>query len=352
MSVTLEQIARKANVSTMTVSNVLNRRYEPTRPHAVRRAAQIRKLAANLGYRPNAAARSTRSGTHHAISLVMSEHASRSVLAPATLVGLHHGCRDHNLHLVVSQMADQRLIDEDYVPRILRESLVDGLLINYSAGIPPRMIELINRFSITAVWMNSQQKANCIYPDDLAAGRDAARRLLELSHRRIAYLDYTSSVFTPAMHYSFVERWEGCRDTLADAGLTVRRVGTVEALHDKWRVLDELKAVLSPHNPADRPTAVVCYGPREARSAIVAAVTLGLDVPRDLSVIMFAGSEAYDEMGIHIATMVLPNEDIGRQAVDLLIQRIDDPELQLDPIKVPFGFKAEQTLAPAPPACT
>lgn len=345
MPVTLEQVARRANVSLMTVSNVLNGRHSPTRPHAIRRAAKIRQLAADMGYRPNAAARSTRTGRHHAVSLIMSEFQHRSVLSSETLRGLHAGCRDHRLLLVVSQMPDDRLVDEGYIPRILRESLVDGLLINYSAEIPQPMIDLIDRYRITAAWINSQQPFNCIYPDDLSASIEATGRLLDLGHRRIAYLDYTSSAFQPIAHYSFAQRWEGHRQTLEALGLRAQRHGSVEALSQKWRMLEEIKALL---DSPDRPTALLCYGPREARTAIVAAVTLGLDVPRDLSVMMFADNGAYDEMGIHIATMIVPNDKVGRGAVDLLVRRIADPALRLDPIKVPFGFKAEQTLAPAP----
>ncbi len=341
-------IAKAAGVSNMTVSRVLNHQFEYRRPTYAKRAAHIRKIASEMGYRPNAAARSVRTGRHNAVSLVMSEDISCSILPQGLLQGLQAGCRDRRLNLMVSQMPDDRLVDEAYVPRILRESHVDGLLINYNAGIPPQMVELIGHFDITAVWLNSQQSANCIYPDDHGAAADATRRLLELGHRRIAYLDYTSSIHRPAMHYSFVERWEGCRQTMEEAGLTVRRHGSVEMLDRKWRLLEEIKALLAGPVPGDRPTALLCYGTREARTAIVAAIALGLDVPRDLSIVMFADNGSHDEMGIRIATSILPDGRLGRTAIDMLEQRIADPDLILDPVKVPFGFKAEQTLAPPP----
>ena len=345
--VTLQDIAKAANVSTNTVSRALQPGTHYKRPTFARRARQIQTLATQMGYRPNASARATREGRCNAFALLQSTEQAHSVLPDAMLSGIHQAMEPRGLHLVVSRLPDAKLTAEGYVPKILRETAADGLLVNYSANIPGQMIALINRHHIPSIWINSQQPADCVYPDDLAASKQATRRLLELGHRRVTYIDYTQSLLRAAAHYSNIERRGGYDHVMLNAGLTPRYMGSVEALGELLRVHRELVAVLS---TPDRPTAVVCYGPREARSVAAAALTLGLILPRDLSIVMFADNGAYDEMGLHFATMVLPEVEIGRAAVAMLEQRIDQPDAPQPAVALPFDFKPEQTLAPPPSA--
>ncbi len=346
MATTLKEIAARAKVTEMTVSNILNGRYVPARAKAVARADRIRSIAAELGYRPNGAAKAMATGRFGAFALLQSTEFAHSVLPGGLLSGIHAAMEPHNLHLVVSRLPDQQLTARGFVPKLLREMSADGLLVNYSANIPAEMIRLIDRHQLPAVWINSQQPANCVYPDDLAASIEATKALLVLGHTRITYIDYTRSVAKPASHYSVTEREAGYATTMQNAGLTPHHTGSVEALHELLRVHRELVALLS---GPDRPTAVVCYGPRESRSVAAAALTLGLDLPRDLSIIMFADSGSYDEMGIHFATMVVPEAQVGQRAVEMLIKRIDTPGVSQPAVSLPFTLKPEQTLAAPPP---
>jgi DNA-binding LacI/PurR family transcriptional regulator len=82
-------------------------------------------------------------------------------------------------------LPDESLTDEAYVPRILREWSVDGLLINYIAGIPDKMIELIQRYQIPSSGSMPNWKAIAFIPDDFEAAQRACKYLQGMGHRRI-----------------------------------------------------------------------------------------------------------------------------------------------------------------------
>ncbi len=341
-TVTAYDVATACGVTQPTVSRILNGQAGKYREETCRR---VQDTARKLGYRINAAARTTRTGRYGTFALLQSTSEAHSVLPPGLLGGIHAALEPRGIHLIVSPLPDAKLTADGFVPKILRELTADGLLINYSANIPDRLIKLIHLHHVPAVWINSQQPSNCVYPDDRGAAAQATERILSLGHRRLMYVDYSHSVANPAIHYSAIERYDGYRQSLDHAGLTPRRIGSVEALDEKLRVHRELVAMLT---GPDRPTAVVCYGPREARSVAAAALAMRLDIPADLSIVMFADTGAYDEMGLHFATMIVPEVEVGHAAADLLSRRIASPHTEQPTVVLPFGFKSEQTLAMVP----
>jgi len=200
---TLDAIAARAGVTKATVSNVLNRNRVGTRSDAVRNAQRIRKIAAELGYRPNMAARAIQTNRFNAVGLIASTEPRFSVYQPY-LAGLTRACRRKDLHLTLGEVVDEKLTDERYIPKVLREWAVDGLLIAYMAGFPPVLADLIEQYRIPSVWLNAKRDHDCVYPDDRGGMELATRHLVELGHQRIAFF----SVF-PGGHYSSRDRRAG-----------------------------------------------------------------------------------------------------------------------------------------------
>ncbi len=329
-STTLQTIADKAGVSMTTVSNVLNRNRIGERSDAQRNARRIRAIADRLGYRPNTAARAIQTNRFHAIGLIASTEPRRSVYQPY-LGGLTRACRRKDLHLTLGEVVDEKLADERYIPKVLREWAVDGLLIAYMLEFPPMLAQLIEQYRIPSVWLNAKQDHDCVYPDDLGGMKQATRRLIDMGHRRIAFL-----ATYPEGHHSSTDRRRGYARAMLDAGLQPR-VLYPDLTENVFlsTVLDDLSAWF---RRDDRPTALVCNGDTPAMTAYHAALHAGLKVPRDLSIVGVYHQPIVG-IGRNITTLQLPTAQVGLEAVEMLTRKIARPNEPIAPVAVPLTLE-------------
>lgn len=337
MSVTMLDIAQRTGLSRRTVGLALSDKAHLLRPETRRLVVETARA---MNYRPNSLAKAMRKGGFGAYALLQSTIANHSNLHPRLLEGFHGAIAERDLSLLFAYLPDEQLTNEGYVPKILRELCADGLLVNYDADIPRRMIELIRGHHIPAVWINSKQEADCVYPDDFHAGREATRRFLEAGHRRIAYVDYSVS-----SHYSAADRCAGYEAEMAASGLQPRIIRPARRIAGTLQIDDAVAWLRA----ADRPTAVVAYMPGPGRNVRLAAERIGLRVPRDLSIIAFDHNPSGDD-DAPLDSMMIPDAQMARMAVDMLATRIEDPHRSMPAAAVPFGYAKGGTFAPPPEA--
>lgn len=314
--VTIQQVAAESGVSFRTVSRVLSGTGET---HAPATCERVQAVARRLGYVPNTTARAVRSGRFDAVALLLSIDPDRSYLPQALLEGIQEELRKYDIHLTLATLTDRQLTDEGLLPKCLRQWMADGFLINYTHRIPVKLPEIVARFRIPSVWTNTRQKTDCVFFDDFDAARRLTRHLLELGHRRIAYVDFHNSGPGEMLHYSATDRCRGYLETLNGAGIPPTVVRQEQALNEGERIARAGQILSAP----DRPTAVVAYSPgRCVLPLYLAAVTrCGLSVPQDLSLATFSPN-AEDEIGIAITKMLLPEREMGQRAVELLRKKI------------------------------
>lgn len=343
MAVTIQEIARLSGLSHPTVSQILNNKGQLYRPETCR---QVLDAARKLGYRPNSAARSLVRGRFACAALLMGSDSSRSMLPQRLLEGIHDGLAEHAMHLTVAKLPDEKLTSPDFVPKLLREWTADGLLINYNAMVPQRLIDLVQQYRLPSVWINSKHPADCVHPDDLGGGRQAVEHLLALGHKRIAYVSYTYGFNeqSPPHHYSAIDRYEGYAQAMRDAGLAPRFIhGTrFVDLHERIEFSRQWLA------GDDRPTAVVINGTSIALPTFAAALSLGLRIPDDMSILTFAaelppGQKGYD---FGLETCVVPEYDEGKAAVKMLEEKIRQPSVPIPPGVIPMRLVPGYTCAP------
>ncbi|MEX0654632.1 MAG: LacI family DNA-binding transcriptional regulator [Phycisphaeraceae bacterium] len=339
MTSTLKDVARHSGLSVQTVSCVLNNRGNLYRPATRQRVIDSAK---QLGYRPNALARATRTGRSGTIALAMATNAHRSNLPIQMLQGIEQQLGETEGRLLLAPLPDDKLTSEGYIPQILREWLADGLLINYQINIPPRMVELIRRHQIPSVWLNSRQAADCIYPDEHDAGHRATQHLLAMGHRRIAYLDLSHAEPELAdAHFSTIDRQAGYETAMADAGLATQVVRTKEHVQRDHRLAFCRQWL----EQGDRPTAVLCHADATAVPLAAAAHQLRLRIPEDLSLVSFGDVPDRLVAGC-MTTLIVPQHELGRQAVQMLYRKIKSPARPLKPMIVPFEMDPGSTCAP------
>ncbi|MEM6391515.1 MAG: LacI family DNA-binding transcriptional regulator [Planctomycetota bacterium] len=331
---TICEIAKAAGVSNVTVSNVLNGRNREIWPSTIARADRIRKIAAEMGYRPNAAARATRNGKFESIALMTAaEGSTRSVLPQRVLDAIHDELAQRDYHLTLNRCKDRELVSEANLPKTLRESQSDGALLNYNKTVPEKLVELLQRFRVPSVWINAKMSADCVYLDDREAGRQAARMLLDAGHRRVGYLTitYPEPDAGESAHYSELDRRDGCVDEVVAAGLTPRVIDRSDL---GGRDFDDvhmaqLRDLL---RREDRPTAFVCYSAPTANILAMACLQVGIDFPRELSAVVIDNIPR--RHGFTYSSVLVDEKEMGRQSVDLLFRKIAEPARLFDPVRI------------------
>ena len=308
---TIKDISKCTGVSPISISRILR----GTGRESEKTSARVLAAAAKLGYRPNGVARAMRRGSFGAVGLLRSTEPSSASISHSFLWAIEHELLAHGLHLVMGQVPDEKLTNRSTVPRLLGEWSVDGLLVNYTAHAPEKMLDLLAEFHLPSVWLNLRLRTNCVYPDDFRATHDATAKLLSMGHRRIAYLGKRP---VPGVHYSILDRLNGYCQAMDAAAAK-----STPELFEKSQ--DCLSLFIEAMRKPKRPTAVVAYSEWEATVAIIAAARLGLELPRDLSLIAIRHDEVL--IGdLDVSTMSIPLYDMAPLAVDMLRRRIAAPE--------------------------
>lgn len=334
--VTAAEVAEACGVSQPTVSRILANGQAAANYSAETRQ-RVLETAQRLGYRPNVAARTTRTGRFGSVALVQGTRAGRSNLPVALLNGIQDALGEMEVNLMVLRLPEERLTDQEYVPRLLRETCSDGLLIDYTYDIPPRMLELIHASRLPAVWLNTKLPADCVHPDDEDGGYRATRKLIAAGHQRILYTGPAPDRHGPS-HYSVTDRAAGYRRAMREAGLAPREWVAAEAFDIGWAqgVRDLLRH-------GDRPTALVAFA--MPLVVITTALDEGLKIPGDLSIIHFGEGYPYVVAGKKLSAMIVPEMEMGRKAVQMLAEKMRDPGKPLAAVALPCGVIEGETIA-------
>ena len=349
----LKEIARVTGLSVPTVGNVLGR---SASRYSAETRQKVLEAARQIGYKPNSNARAMRAGRSGCAALVLrrSHQITHSHIPIGLLDGIDEELARHNMHLTISRLSDEELSSDEVLPKVLREYLAEGMIINYTHEILPKMIQVIESHHTPAVWLNAPMKRDCVYPDDYGAARDTTKKLIELGHRRIAFVklispflpgcDFEQTLFK--MHYSIGDRRDGYVAAMRSAGLTPQVIGL-----DRLIPFAEHQGLINGLlRGGDRPTAVMTYCDMDLSLVMSAAAVNGLAVPRDLSVLAFLPEEPWTG-GKRVSVVPIPTAEMGRRAVRMLLEKVNDPDAMLPPQVVKYEAKFGETVAP-PPAQT
>lgn len=343
--VTHRDIAARLGVDRSTVSRVLNNKAAQDGISSDL-AAQIAKVARELDYVPNTAARAVRMGRFNCAALLMSTDVDTSYLPGRLLNGIHDELAAADYHLTVSKLADAQLASEDYVPKILRTLMCDGLLINYTHHLPMHLADLVIERGLPAVWINRRQPHDAVFSRSVEAGRQVTERLLALGHRRIAYVDmcHGADERIEEAHYSVTDRYAGYAAAMKAAGLKPIqfRPATGCRSHEEERAF--AREVLS---SPERPTALVCYFAIFAPAVLHATRDLNIRVPDELSITCF-GPDDFRSQGLTVSSMLEPHYDMGRTAVRLFHQKLRRPKEPCQSCGVDFVWQDLGTCGPVP----
>ena len=311
---TLTDVALRAGVSVTTASYILNDRSAEMRIAA---DTERRVLAAMdaLDYRPNRTARTLRGSSTQTIALISGAECG-SAFPSELLAGVGAAARQHG-HLVVigESMGDpeiERLLVEEMFDR-----RVDGILYVADAAASRAFPERL--LSGRTVLLNCERPdlgLPAVVPDDVGGGRAAVEHLLAAGPRRVVHVvGDVDAVHDPPNHPTTgPDRMAGVAAGLAAAGK--RPAGVIGC---RWGVAEAYDAMCGWLRSGGRPEALVCLDDRVAMGTYQALAESGLDVPGDVSVISFGGSELASWLRPRLTSMALPLREMGAAAVELLL---------------------------------
>ncbi|EHJ59641.1 LacI family transcriptional regulator [Novosphingobium pentaromativorans US6-1] len=315
---TMAAVARRAGVSAMTVSNVINNKVsvQPGTREAVLKAI------AELDYRPNAAARALASASTLRIGLLHRDQ--DSALLSAMLVGSLKAASRIGVQLIIQPYNPDTAL-EDILE--FAESGLDGLL------LPPPLCEqfsdsgLSARINIPVVAMapgTSLPDIACVRIDDEAAAFALTSSLIVHGHRRIAF------VLLPGTHVGKA-RLEGYRRALREAGIPEDPdlIWQARPTFSEGLVLAERKLGTAEKPVAQGPFTAIMAGNDDMAAAFVnVALRLGKRIPEDLSITGFDDTPIAIKIWPTLTTVRQPLAEIAEQATELLIAMLRNPSAQ------------------------
>lgn len=316
--VRIADVAAEAGVSTSTVSLVLNDRVARIPLETQQR---VRSAAERTGYTPNSLARGLRTSSTRTIGLI-SDQIATTPFAGRMLAGVQDVAREHGHLLILVDTGGDAEIERQAI-RALSAQQVDGMIY---ATMWHRVVEAPAGLPARTVFLDCRPEGGdypAVVPDDRTGGATAVRALVDAGHRRIAYLDTVDS----DRPIAGVLRHEGYLDVLRAAGiepdpaLHVQNAPELGAPSGSSVAGGRLAAEQVLALPAERrPTALFCFNDRMAAGAYVAARHLGLEIPRDLSIVGYDDQQfVAAEIDPPLTTIALPHYEMGRWAGEVIL---------------------------------
>jgi LacI family transcriptional regulator len=303
---TINDVARAAGVSLMTVSRVINK--EAIVREATRE--KVLKAIAELNYAPSSAARTLAGGDEIRIALLYSNPSS-SYLSEFLVGSLDQASRS-NIQLVI-QKFDEASSERSAIEQIAR-GRIDGVVLPPPLCDSPEIIAALARDAIPAVAVatgRTPADMSAVSIDDHQAAYDMTRHLIALGHRRIGFI-----VGNPNQSAS-ERRLLGYRKALADAGLTYDETLVAPGLFTYRSGLEAAERLLA---LATRPTAIFASNDDMAAATVSIAHRIGLDVPRDLTVCGFDDTALATTIWPELTTIRQPIAEMSRVALEMLIR--------------------------------
>jgi LacI family transcriptional regulator len=308
---TIRDVAESSGVSKSTVSNVI-RGADNVSPSTRRR---VLDAVAQLGYRPNALARNLVRQQTSTLGLVVGDLANPFYSELAKLVEAHASEAGYTTMICNT---DGRAASELARVESLLEHRVAGILMLQFSGDGAIVSELLAQGVPLVVVSCWEKRSDCVAVDDARAGELAVDHLLELGHRRIAYV--SSALVEPATDTA---RRRGYRRALTRAGLDSELALRLE--HPAYlRSNSDLRvAVAAMLEQPVPPTAFFCSNDLVAVDLIETLEELGHAVPAAVSVIGFDDIALAGLSRVGLTTIEQPREELARVGVALLRRRIE-----------------------------
>ena len=306
-SVTIRQVAEMANVSTMTVSRVLNNGWVSAETRE-----RVLSIIAKLDYQPNMSARSLVGDRSFLIGLFI--ESGMGSYEYDFQAGAVERCREAGMHLMLETWNAQDPDLGDKITKLLRQLRLEAVILLPPLSDNRVILARLKEEDVPVVRISPNEgdsRAPVVRMDDYAAARAMTGHLLDCGHRRIGFLRGAPG------HRATEERYRGFCDVMGEQGLPVLPEFVMDANFSFDEGEAAARAMLMAEN---RPTAIFTSGDDMAVGVFSAALQLGLRLPDQLSVTGFDDSPASRRTWPRLTTIRQPVKAMGWAAADMVIE--------------------------------
>jgi len=317
--ITILDVARASGVSYSTVSRALSG-YEFAKETTRRR---VMEAAENLGYVANLPARSLAGGRSHVIGLLVPNLDNGYVGTITQGIDQELARSNYDLMLYTSHRHPGK---ESLFVSAIANGLTDGLLL-VAPLVPTNYLDALREQNYPYVLIDqadTAQRSNIVEATNWQGAYDGTRYLIQLGHTQIAFITGSRAV------RSAVDRLGGYKAALADCGIPVREELVIDGDYQQQTGYQAAKKLLQ--NVDSPATAIFASNDLSAFGAMDAARERGLRIPDDISIIGFDDVPQASFVYPKLTTIRQPLEQMGKVAVKMLLEQIEDQSRPLQRI--------------------
>ncbi|MBA2396108.1 MAG: LacI family DNA-binding transcriptional regulator [Ktedonobacteraceae bacterium] len=330
---TIAQIAQIAGVSVPTVSKVLNGRADV----AVSTRERVEQVIEEHGFVRNRAARALRKGKTGLVDLILPRLDDEYYLP--ILEGVAQVLREAGVRLVLTSTNYRSEEEVQWIDTVTDHS-TDGILVVLPSE---EAIEHLEHSGLPYVLIHNQGGLLSTVPSvritSWEGGFVATSHLINLGHRRIAYIGKTASA------RDAIERIAGYRAALSEANVPIDPQLQCDG---NFTEADGYTATKTLLKLAEPPTAIFTGNDRQAAGVYKALHELGMSVPGDMSIIGFDNLSYTELMNPPLTTVHAPRLELGRTATTMLLHLINEEPLEMARVVLPTHFVERQSCRALP----
>jgi LacI family transcriptional regulator len=329
MAVTIKDVAKKASVSPATVSLVIHRHQRISS----QTRAKVLKAIKELKYHPSRSARGLVSKQSGNIGFILrDDHFSRGEpFYTKIFLGTEFQARDDEYYILLTTVPSS-FKRRDLLPRFVLERNVEGVIL--AGKVPADLIAELEEYNLPLVFVDYYPPSGSfpvVMIDNLSGGMKATAHLIQCGHRRIAF------IAGDIEHPSINERFQGYKMALDKSGipfdpaLTVineelpERPNGYSAAQKLFRQTNEISAIFTCNDAMA--TGVLQYL-KENR----------ISVPQDVALLGFDDVESDLMLDPPLSTVRVPKEELGIQALQLMVEIIRSKSSKPKKILVPVDI--------------
>lgn len=328
---TLKDIAGLGKVSPKTVSRVVN-----NEKHVKKETKEkILKLLKKYNYQPNIPARSLVLKRNNTIGLIVPN--LENPFYSRLLRGVVQTAEKNGYRVIVCESKFSLGVGDKYL-RILVGRVVDGLLIA-TLDLDNTIIKRLNDVGEPFVIMTCKLDIpgiNYVIANDYEAGKKVAEYIINLGHKNIAFLKGPDV-------YSSNERFTAYKDVMNKKKLEIKDYFITKSVLDRESAYEVTLKLLKKHNDI---TAIIGNNDHTTIGAIKAIEKLGLDIPKDISIVGYDDIEIAGLLKVPLTTVHYPKFKCGIQATERLIKILGNRKSRSKKIVLETSFVERDSCGP------
>jgi len=308
--VTIFDVARKAQVSVITVSRLLNNP-EIVSPHTAKKIFQV---IDKLNYQPSQVARSLVSKRTNTIGVIMPD--IKNTFFNSWFSSIEDYASDHEFNLVLCNTEEDPVKEMKYI-KLLHSQRVDGAII---APTSKESVEYLLKSNMRFILFDRLYKGiktNYVTADHYQGAYDGTEYLIKLGHRRIAILR------GPDILYPDIKRYLGFAGAMKKYHLAIDKELVLNCEFNEEKAYEATKQLLQKKN---KPTAIFPFNGLMSKGVIKAIQKMNISIPDDISLLSFdeiPGSDIFKPAVTHI---IQPINALGRGVISAMINMIKNPD--------------------------